>query len=76
MYLIVFVRHLFGNFKKEFKGSALNSLFWKATKCNYMKDIEEVMTDINRSTVGACQYLSGHAFPYNSKCDFVLYNLS
>jgi hypothetical protein len=79
------LRHLYANFKKKFGGGTLlRDLMMAAAKCTYFEAWEEKMAQIKAEKQEAYEWLMNiptnkwckHAFPFYSRCDVLMNNLS
>lgn len=79
------VRHLYANFKKKFGGGTLlRDLMMGAAKATYYEAWEEKMARIKEEKEAAYDWLMAiptkqwckHAFPFYSRCDVIMNNLS
>ncbi|XP_058762568.1 uncharacterized protein LOC131635949 [Vicia villosa] len=79
------LRHLYANFKKKFGGGTLfRDLMMAAAKATYYEAHEAKMLMIKEANVDAYEWLQAipkhkwckHAFPFYSKCDVLMNNLS
>lgn len=50
-------RHIYANFRKKFSGVLYRNLFWKAAKCTYPQQFEEVMNEIKKESKEAYKHL-------------------
>lgn len=80
----VCVRHLYSNFKAQFKGKELKDAMWRAASASTVKEFEYHMNFINGLDENASEWLSkvppatwsrSH-FSTSSKCDILVNNLS
>ncbi|KAH7863262.1 hypothetical protein Vadar_015438 [Vaccinium darrowii] len=75
-------RHLYNNFKQEFKGLVLKDILWKVSRATTVQSFTRAMNEMKDTSVGAFNWLSqrppsiwaDHAFTY-PKCDILLNNL-
>jgi hypothetical protein len=79
------VRHLYANFKKKFGGGTLlRDLMMGAAKATYYEAWEDKMEQIKQEKKAAYDWLIAiptkqwckHAFPFYSRCDVIMNNLS
>ncbi|XP_058739575.1 uncharacterized protein LOC131611665 [Vicia villosa] len=79
------LRHLYANFKKKYGGGTLyRDLIMAAAKATYFEAHEEKMNQIKEVSLDAYDWLNAipkhkwckHAFPFHSKCDVLMNNLS
>ncbi|XP_058744588.1 uncharacterized protein LOC131617289 [Vicia villosa] len=79
------LRHLYANFKKKFGGGTLyRDLIMAAAKATYFEDHEAKMNQIKEANPDAYEWMNAipknkwckHAFPFYSKCDVLMNNLS
>ncbi|XP_058742407.1 uncharacterized protein LOC131614886 [Vicia villosa] len=79
------LRHLYANFKKKFGGGTLfRDLMMAAAKATYFEAHEAKMLMIKEAKLEAYEWLEAipknkwckHAFPFFSKCDVLMNNLS
>ena len=79
------LRHLYANFKKKFGGGTLfRDLMMAAAKATYFEAHETRMLMIKEANPDAYNWLEAipktkwckHAFPFFSKCDVLMNNLS
>lgn len=77
-------RHLYNNFKAQFPGILLRSLFWKAAKSYASWEFQEAMAKIKNENLAAFEWLvkiptrmwARHAFDTQCKSDHITNNMT
>lgn len=77
------VRHLYNNFKQDFKGLVLKDILWKAARASTIQSFTRAMKEMKDTDLGAYNWLSERPpvhwsrshFSSYSKCDILLNNL-
>uniref|UniRef100_A0A803PXQ5 SWIM-type domain-containing protein n=1 Tax=Cannabis sativa TaxID=3483 RepID=A0A803PXQ5_CANSA len=77
------VRHMHGNFKKDFPGLLLKQMLWAAARATTLADFERKMKDLKDVNEGAYNWLAGKNlsewskshFKESVKCDMLLNNI-
>ncbi|KAH7846311.1 hypothetical protein Vadar_012400 [Vaccinium darrowii] len=78
------VRHLYNNFKQNFKGLVLKDILWKAARATNVQSFNRAMQEMKQIDANAYNWLSDRPpvhwsrshFSSYSKCDILLNNLS